>query len=119
VNEKYLREYYIFNRFGMIITTNYRDALYLPDNDRRYFITFSDQAPEEFDPAFWKDFWAWYRNGGIEHVVAWLQQYDLSAFDRRQHRDGRRRSTTWSRLSAAKSMPNCSTQSLRSGTRRH
>ena len=81
VNEKYLREYYIFNRFGMIITTNYRDALYLPDNDRRYFITFSDQAPEEFDPAFWKDFWAWYRNGGIEHVVAWLQQYDLSAFD--------------------------------------
>ena len=81
VNEKYLREYHIFNRFGMIITTNYRDALYLPDNDRRYFITYSDQAPGEFDPAFWKDFWAWYRNGGIEHVVAWLRQYDLSAFD--------------------------------------
>ena len=81
VNEKYLREYCIFNRFGMIITTNYRDALYLPDNDRRYYITFSDQAPEEFDAAFWKEFWGWYRNGGIEHAVAWLRQYDLSTFD--------------------------------------
>ena len=27
VNEKYVREYYIFNVFGMVITSNYREAL--------------------------------------------------------------------------------------------
>ena len=82
VNEKYLREYYIFNCFGMVITTNYRDALYLPADDRRHYVAFSERHTEEFAKEFWNDFWDWYTNGdGIKHVVALLYQYDLSKFN--------------------------------------
>jgi len=82
VNEKYLREYYIFKCFGLIITTNYRDALYLPSNDRRHYVAFSECPTETFDAAYWNSFWGWYTNGnGIEHVVAFLHQYDLARFD--------------------------------------
>jgi hypothetical protein len=82
ISEKYLREYYIVNCFGIVITTNYRDALYLPDNDRRHYVAFSERHTEEFGKEFWNDFWGWYTIGdGTRHVVALLQQYDLSNFD--------------------------------------
>jgi hypothetical protein len=82
INEKYLREYYIVNCFGMVITTNYRDALYLPGDDRRHYVAFSERNTEEFSKEFWNDFWGWYAIGdGTRHVVALLQQYDLSSFD--------------------------------------
>jgi uncharacterized protein DUF5906 len=82
VNEKYVREYYIFNCFGMVITTNHRDALYLPPDDRRHFVAFSECRTEQFDKMYWNDFWNWYNNkDGIKHVVAYLHQYDLSRFD--------------------------------------
>ena len=42
VNEKYVNEYYILNCAGIIITTNYRDALILPPNDRRHYVAFSE-----------------------------------------------------------------------------
>ena len=42
INEKYLREYYIFNCLGMVITTNHRDALYLPPEDRRHYVAWSN-----------------------------------------------------------------------------
>jgi hypothetical protein len=82
VNEKYLREYYIFNCFGMVVTTNHRDALYLPPDDRRHYVAFSERKTEDFTEKFWRDFWGWYKNeDGIKHVVAFLHQYDLTGFD--------------------------------------
>ena len=82
VNEKYVREYYIFNCFGMVITTNHRDALFLPADDRRYYVAFSECRTDQFDKAYWNDFWDWYTNkDGIKHVIAYLYQYDLSKFD--------------------------------------
>jgi len=82
INEKYLREYYIVNCFGMVITTNHRDALYLPADDRRHYLAFSERRTEDFDATFWNDFWNWYKNeDGLKHVVALLHQYDLTNFD--------------------------------------
>jgi hypothetical protein len=82
ISEKYLREYYIFNRFGMVVTTNHRDALYLPADDRRHYVAFSERRTEDFTAEFWKSFWGWYRNeDGVKHVAAYLHQYDLSDFD--------------------------------------
>ena len=82
INEKYLREYNIFNRFGMVITTNHRDALHLKADDRRHYVAFSERKIEDFSPEFWANFWSWYRNeDGIKHVVAYLHQHDLSGFD--------------------------------------
>ena len=39
VDEKHLREYYIFNVLGLLITTNYKtDGIYLPPDDRRHYV---------------------------------------------------------------------------------
>jgi len=81
VNEKYINEYYILNRAGMIVTTNYRDALILPFDDRRHYVTFSERRGEEFPKEFWNEFWSWYENGGFAHVAALLYQRNLSNFD--------------------------------------
>jgi len=81
INEKYINEYYILNRFGMIITSNYRDALNLPADDRRHYVAFSERYGEEFSEEYWNAFYAWYEDGGFAHVAALLYQYDLSNFD--------------------------------------
>src|SRR5262249_37709323 len=81
INEKYINEYFILNRTGVIITTNYRDALKLPLVDRRHYVAFSERSGEEFPAEFWNDFWAWYETGGFAHVAALLYQHDLSDFD--------------------------------------
>jgi uncharacterized protein DUF5906 len=81
VNEKYINEYFILNRSAMVITTNYRDALYLPPDDRRHYVAFSERRGEEFPAAFWNEFWGWYEDGGFAHVAALLHQHDLSGFD--------------------------------------
>ena len=81
VNEKYINEYYVLNRAGMVVTTNYRDALILPSDDRRHYVGFSERRGEEFPKEFWNEFWGWYETGGFAHVAALLYQYDLSNFD--------------------------------------
>jgi uncharacterized protein DUF5906 len=81
VNEKYINEYFILNRSAMVITTNYRDALYLPPDDRRHYVAFSERRGEEFPAAFWNEFWGWYQDGGFAHVAGLLYQHDLSGFD--------------------------------------
>jgi hypothetical protein len=66
----------------MVITTNHRDALFLPKDDRRHYLAFSERRTEDFGQEFWESFWDWYTIGdGINHVVAYLQQYDLSRFN--------------------------------------
>jgi phage/plasmid primase-like uncharacterized protein len=82
VDEKHLREHNVVNVCGVIITTNYKDGLYLPDDDRRHFITWSERDKKEFTAGYWNDFWSWYLNDdGIVDVVAYLDAYDLSGFD--------------------------------------
>ena len=81
INEKYINEYYILNRAGMLIPTNYRDALKLPPTDRRHYVAFSERRGEEFPKEFWNEFWGWYETGGFAHVAALLYQHDLSNFD--------------------------------------
>lgn len=65
----------------MIITTNYRDALNLPSDDRRHYVAFSERRGEEFPTEYWNDFWGWYEADGFAHVAALLYQHDLSGFD--------------------------------------
>ena len=67
---------------GVIITTNYKsNGIYLPADDRRHFVAWSDKTKDDFAPAYWNRLWAWYRDGGIEHVTAYLHALDLSDFD--------------------------------------
>ena len=82
VNEKHLREYYIFNCCGVIITTNHKTGgIYLPADDRRHFVAWSDLTKEDFTQAYWEEIWEWYAQGGVWHVAAYLRELDISSFN--------------------------------------
>ena len=51
VDEKHLREYYVFNVLGFLLTTNYKtDGIYLPPDDRRHYVAWSNLKKEDFTP---------------------------------------------------------------------
>jgi hypothetical protein len=82
VDEKNLREYSVFNCVGVIITTNHKaDGIYLPSDDRRHFVAWSNLSKEDFAADYWKNLWGWYRDGGDRHVAAYLSELDLASFD--------------------------------------
>jgi hypothetical protein len=82
VNEKHLKEYYVLNCLGIIITTNHKtDGLYLPADDRRHFVAWSGCKKEDFPADYWQRLWGFYAGGGCEHVAAYLDALDLSGFD--------------------------------------
>jgi hypothetical protein len=83
VDEKHLREHSIPNCCGVIITTNYKtDGIYLPAEDRRHFVAWSNLVKEDFTAEYWSWLYRWYdHDGGNEHVAAYLSSLDLSFFD--------------------------------------
>jgi hypothetical protein len=53
VDEKHMREYDIFNVCGVIITTNYKtNGIYLPADDRRHFVAWSQAKKEDFSENY-------------------------------------------------------------------
>jgi hypothetical protein len=82
VNEKHLRQYAILNLVGVIITTNYRtDAIYLPQDDRRTYVAWSENPADSLPKERAAALWHYYKIGGFEDIAAYLRQYDLSQFD--------------------------------------
>jgi hypothetical protein len=82
VDEKNLREYYVPNLTDVIFTTNHKaNGMFMPPNDRRHYVAWSDATKEEFEDGYWNDLWGFYRAGGIRHVAAFLRDRDLSHFD--------------------------------------
>ena len=82
VDEKHLREHYVFNCLGFVITTNHKtDGIYLPADDRRHYVAWSNRSKDEFAARYWKRLWDWYENSGFGHVAAYLGELDLSGFD--------------------------------------
>ena len=75
-------EYYVFNVLGFLITTNHKtDGIYLPPDDRRHYVAWSNLTKEDFTPDYWRALWSWYCSGGFEHVAAYLSELDISDFD--------------------------------------
>jgi hypothetical protein len=82
VDEKNIREHAVFNCCGVIITTNHKsDGIYLPADDRRHYVAWSDLTKEQFPREYWINLWSWYTHGGFAHVAAYLADLDLSGFD--------------------------------------
>ena len=83
IDEKHLHEYAIPNVAGVIITTNHKtDGIFLPEDDRRHFVAWSELTRENFDEAYWTTLWRWYYGeGGNGHVAAYLAGLDISDFD--------------------------------------
>lgn len=82
VDEKNLREHYVANVCGVIITTNHKtDGLYVPADDRRHYIAWSEATREQFSADYWTTLYGWYQSGGIGDVISYLLTMDLSDFD--------------------------------------
>lgn len=82
VNEKNLKEHYIMNCNGVVITSNHKtDGIYLPPDDRRNYIAWSECKREDFDDAYWNTLWGWYESGGDRNVAAYLERRDISKFN--------------------------------------
>ena len=115
VDEKYLREYYVFNCLGLIITTNHKtDGVYLPPGDRRHYVAWSQRKKEEF------------RRRLLERVLGLVSDrrhracgglFDASSICRtsmlRHHRRRRQRSGTSSSPITRRRMPSWPTCSTR------
>jgi hypothetical protein len=81
-NEKHIKRYTVANACGVIFTTNYKEnGLYLPANDRRHFVAWSERKPADFAPGYWAGIWDWSADGGFGHVGAFLRGLDLSGFE--------------------------------------
>jgi hypothetical protein len=82
IDEKNIREYYVFNLCGVIITSNHKtDGIYLPADDRRHMVAWSNLTSDDFAADYWRKLYRWYANGGNQHVAAYLAGLDLSDFD--------------------------------------
>jgi hypothetical protein len=81
VDEKNIREYQVLNVCGIIYTTNNKNGLYLPPDDRRHYVAWSERKQHEFNEGYWNDFHAWLENGGSAAVAAHLHELDLAGFN--------------------------------------
>ena len=77
VDEKNLREYKVFNCCGVIYTTNRKDSIYLPADDRRTYAAWSKLTEEDFPKGYWDSMYQWFADGGYSHVAAYLTQLDI------------------------------------------
>jgi hypothetical protein len=115
-NEKYLREHYVFNVLGLILTTNHKtDGIYLPAEDRRHYVAWSPHTKEEFSQQYWRS------SGLVLHRRlrarrTYLTELDLSTFDPKAPPRRPRRSGTLSTPIAHLKMPSSRTCSMRWAT---
>jgi Family of unknown function (DUF5906) len=80
-DEKNLREHSVFNVMGVILTSNRKDSFYLPTDDRRHYVAWTDATQGDFTEEYWQDLWGWYDAGGDRHVAAYLAALDLAGFN--------------------------------------
>ncbi len=65
VDEKHLREYAVLNVCGVVITTNYKtNGIYLPAEDRRHYVAWSDLTKESFSADYFRKIYSWYEHQG-------------------------------------------------------
>ena len=80
VNKKHQRIYNAPNIQNWIFFSNHDNAVALEYSDRRYCVIeclLETRRPDKY----YKVLHRWFKDGGIEKVVGWLMQRDLSAFN--------------------------------------
>ncbi|SEP47896.1 Primase C terminal 2 (PriCT-2) [Rhodospirillales bacterium URHD0017] len=81
IDEKNVQEYSIANVVGLILTANKRSAFYLPADDRRTYVAWSECRQADFVGDHFAKQWRWYEHGGFGHVAAYLARRDLRRFN--------------------------------------
>lgn len=91
INPKYGQKYSVKMFCGVIITTNHLSSgIYIPEGDRRYDVISAATVKEmceklhlkdEFElKSHFSDLWAWFFDGGRNHIAAYLHERDISKF---------------------------------------
>lgn len=81
-DEKNRREYGVLNICGVVITTNHKaGGIYIPSDDRRHFVAWSEANKDDFTESYWNNIWDWYDREGYGHVAAYLQTRNIVSFD--------------------------------------
>ena len=81
-DEKNTKAYNVLNCCGVVLTTNHKaGGIYLPEDDRRHYVAWSERTKDDFVSDYWTSIWRWYDDGGDRHVAAYLAEYKLSKFD--------------------------------------
>ena len=78
VNRKGLHPVNVVNRVLVMAFSNFRDAIALPSNDRRWFVIWSEVGKMDAGDA--ARLWAWYHAGGLATVAGWLKARDVATF---------------------------------------
>lgn len=78
VNEKYVAQRAVFNCCGVIITTNTKDSIYLPEDDRRHFVAYSEVVRGDYEEGYWGEMYEYYARGGARAVADFLMELDLT-----------------------------------------
>ena len=82
IDEKHMREYMVVNVCGVVITTNHRtNGLYLPPDDRRHYVAWSQLDKDAFTDGYFPSYYDWLERSGRRDVTAYLLELDISTFD--------------------------------------
>jgi hypothetical protein len=81
-NEKYVSPYSVPNIVGVIITTNHKvGGIFLPADDRRHFVAWTNVERADFGEDYFAKYWDWLNTGGADAVAAHLKALDLKGFN--------------------------------------
>ena len=119
VDEKNLREHSVFNVCGVVMTTNHKtDGIYLPADDRRHFVAWSEATKDDFTEAYWNGLWGWYEQRRLSATSPPTSPSSTSrASTRRRRRPRRPPSGRSSTPTARRRTPNSPTSSTSSALR--
>lgn len=88
IRDLWANGYPVQNAVGVIYTSNHKlDGLFLPPQDRRHYVAWSDVGvehageTEEQRSEFWRGFQMWYDAGGLENCAAYLATRDVTSWD--------------------------------------
>jgi hypothetical protein len=83
INQKYLPEYVIRDSVNYLFTSNAPDALFVEDNDRRYFVQEVVGAP--LPREFYEKCDQWLHGEAGANLLYHLRRVDLTGFNPREH----------------------------------
>lgn len=102
MNDKFERIRYVKNVLRIVITTNDKFSLFLPEDDRRMMILHSNLESNWHvaagDPEYFIRLFAWFHADGFAHIGAWLRERDISQFKPKERPP---RTDGWSTISTS------------------
>ena len=79
INKKGIEPFDYPNKANFLFTSNYSNALYIDEDDRRYFV---HELRTKLPAAWWRQYSKWlYEQNGAAHLHQWFIDRDVSEFD--------------------------------------